>query len=780
MELIFSTAGRSVLLIFLLSVSIVTSAQDINKKIYNADKYFKIRNYEAALPLYLEGIEAGIKDPIVQYRAALCYENAREIDQQVKSIPYFEQAIKTGMDQLPNTAYFDLGQAYHKDEQIQKALEFYEKYKATLKNDPKALATVDKALEEAMSALALMGSPRNVKILTLGPAINTEYTEYNPVVSADESVLAFTALRPNTGKTRSNEKFIEEINIAYNSSGEWAQPGRIEVVSNYNVGTAGLSPDGQRMLIFIGGAANTGNLYAINKTGSEWSKPTTLGDRVNSRSLETTGSITPDGKTLYFASNRPGGYGGMDIYTSQKLESGEWGEPVNLGPVINSKHDEDAPFIHPDQWTLFFTSNGHNTMGGRDIFVTRLFNEEWTKPENMGFPINTTANDNYFTLTADGRKAYFSSDRKGGKGGQDIYMLDMPEEEANIPLTMVKGQILDGETNKALPTTIYVIDNESGKKLDFVYQPDPKTGNYLIILPPAKNYDMIIESEGFLPYTLNINVPGQTYFYELYQRIYLKTIKQFDVTVGQSVEVKNAFYDTHEEAVTDLRKIHETALVKSDSIDVYDLMNDLIAANDQTGIDYLTDLLYRTNPIDDVNFDDNGNLEQATRVYYYDESDESKFEKKVVDGKTIFSLPTMYVTEEATRQREAASKNKAKIPGAELGEVVKVYFEVGKSDLTSSYNEPLNKVLSRLKSDEKLGVQISGYASAEGNEEFNRELSNKRARSVLDYINQKGIVRRRIIARGYGATKDEKSNATESRRVEIKLVDLGAYDRMPR
>ena len=156
--------------------------------------------------------------------------------------------------------------------------------------------------------------------------------------------------------------------------------------------------------------------------------------------------------------------------------------------------------------------------------MTRLFNEEWTKPENMGFPINTTANDNYFTLTADGRRAFFSSDRKGGKGGQDIYSLDMPEEESNIPLTMVKGQILDGETNKPLPTTIYMIDNESGKKLDFVYQPDPTTGNYLIILPPAKNYDMVIESEGFLPYTLNINVPGQTYFYELYQRIYLKTI----------------------------------------------------------------------------------------------------------------------------------------------------------------------------------------------------------------------------------------------------------------
>lgn len=775
---IFLTMGRKVPVILLVFVSFFASGQDVNKKIYNADKYFKIRNYEAALPLYLEGLAAGINDPVVLYRTAICYESAHEIDEQVKSIPYFEKAIKAGIDQLPPTIYYDLAKAYHKNEQIQKALEFYGKHKATLKNDSRAQAEVDKALQEATSALALMGSPRNVKILSLGTMINTEYTEYNPVVSADESVLAFTALRPNTGKTRSNEKFIEEINIAYNSSGVWAQPGKIDIVSNYNVGTAGLSPDGQKMLIFIGGAENTGNLYSISKSGTDWSKPVTLGSRINSRSLETTASITPDGKTIYFASNRPGGYGGMDIYMAKRLESGEWDDPVNLGAEVNSKYDEDAPFIHPDQWTLFFTSDGHNTMGGRDIFVTRLFNGEWTQPENMGYPINTTANDNYFTLTADGRKAYFSSDRKGGKGGQDIYMLDMPEEEANIPLTMVKGQILDGETNQPLPTTIYMIDNESGKKLDFVYQPDPKTGNYLIILPPAKNYDMIIESEGFLPYTLNINVPGQTYFYELYQRIYLKTIKQFDITVGQSVEVKNAFYDTHEEAVTDMRQIHEAALVKNDSIDVYDLMNDLIAAEDRKGIEYLTNLIYRNNPIDEVSFSDNGNLEQATRVYYYDESDESKFEKKVIDGKTIFSLPTMFVTEEASRQKQASKA--AVVDKSLLEGIVKVYFEVGKSDLTQAYHDPLNTVLSKLKENQQLGVQISGYASAEGNEEFNRDLSNKRARAVLDYINQKGIVRRRIIARGYGATKDEKSGATESRRVEIRLVDLGEHDRMAR
>ncbi len=762
--------------VLLLSLGIffvaAVNGQDINKTIFNADKYFKIRNYDEALKLYQQAIDAGVNDALVYYNAGVCYEQSFEINEQIKAIPLFEKALKIDKSQLPSKIYFDLANVYHKDGQIQKALEQYEQYKTAVAGNLPELQKVNRALEIANNALLLISSPKDINIHNFGQVINSNFTEYNPVVSADESVMAYTALRPNTGKTRSNEKFIEEVYISYNQSGVWSEPKKIEITSEYNVGTAGLSADGQQMLIFIGAAGGAGNLYSIDKSGDKWSVPATLGNKINSRSLESTASITPDGKTMYFASNRPGGYGGLDIYVIKKLESGEWGEPVNLGPKVNSKYNEDAPFIHPDQWTLFFTSDGHNTMGGRDIFVTRLFNEEWTTPENMGYPINTTADDNYFTLTADGRKGYFSSNRKGGFGGQDIYTIDMPEEEANIPLTMVKGRILDGETGKALPTQIYMIDNESGKKLDFVYQPDPETGNYLIILPPAKNYDMIIESEGFLPYTLNINVPGQTYFYELYQLIYLKTIKQFDVIVGQSVEVKNAFYDTHEEAVTDIRQTHEATLIKNDSIDVYDLMNDLIQANDEKGIEYLTNLIYMTNSIDEISFTSNAELEEATRVYYYDESDESKFEKKEVDGKTIFSLPTMYVTEEAAKQKEAANQKAITYDQSVLNKVSKFYFDVAKSDLKDAYYQELDNIVEILNKYPDLGVQISGYASAEGNEEYNKELSNKRAIAVLDYINQKEIVRRRIIAKAFGATKDADGNKEESRRVEVEIVDL--------
>lgn len=762
-------------LVVVLGILLVTQveAQNTSKIVYSADKYFTIRNYEEALKLYLKAIEDGVKnDPLVYYNTGVCYIESRKINEQVKAIPYFEKALKIGKDQLPPSALNDLAKAYHTDEQIEKAIQYFELYKASLsKNNTAALKEVERSLEIANNALLLISSPRDIKIQNFGAVINSEYTEYNPVVSADESVMAYTALRPNTGKTRSNEDFIEEIYISYNTSGVWSAPTQIEITSDYNVGTAGLSADGQRMLIFIGGPNGTGNLYSIDKSGTNWSTPVTMGNKVNSRSLESTASITPDGKTMYFASNRPGGYGGLDLYMIKKNENGEWGDAINLGPKVNTKFNEDAPFIHPDQWTLFFTSDGHNTIGGRDIFVTRLFNEEWTAPDNMGYPINTTADDNYFTLTADGRKGYFSSGRKGGAGGQDIYTIVMPEEEANIPLTMVKGRILDAETMKALPTKIYMIDVESGKKLDFVYQPDPVTGDYLIILPPSKNYDMIIESEGFLPYTLNINVPGQTYFYELYQMILLRTIKQFDVVVGQSVEVKNAFYDTHEDAVNDMRRTHEAELIRNDSIDVFDLMNDLMAANDDEAISYLTDLIYKSNSIEEISFESNGDVEQATRVYYYDESDESKFEKKVVDGNTIFSLPTMYVTEEAEKQKNMPKEMPKTFDPALLAKVEKYYFNVGESTLNAKYNSSLDEIISVLNKNPDLGIQISGYASAEGDDELNKKLSNERAIAVLDYINQKEIVRRRIIPKAFGSTEGE-GNPQEARRVEVQIVDL--------
>jgi outer membrane protein OmpA-like peptidoglycan-associated protein len=745
------------------------------KSLAEAERFYGIKAYESALPRFLEAIEAGEKDPMVHYKTGVCYQKAANLSDQIKAIPFFEHALKNGKG-LPLSLAYDLGMLHLKDENMVRALEVLNQYRQDVKADKKAIAAADEAIEMCHNALTFMSVPRNFKVNHFNSIVNTQYTEYNPVVSADESTMAYTAFRPNTGKTRTGDKFIEEIYISYNVNGSWSEPKLIPIAHDYNVGTAGISPDGQKMLIFMGGSMDPGGLYQITKSGESWSKPGLVTPTLNNpKYLESTASITPDGKTIYFASDRLGGQGGLDIYKTTLQANGTWSAALNLGPQVNSKANEDAPFIHPDQKTLFFTSDGHNSMGGRDIFVTRFTGDKWTSPENMGYPVNTTANDNYFTLIADGTRAYFSSDRKGGMGGQDIYSLDMPAESANIPLTMIKGKILNSETGKPMPTKIYLVDNETNKKLDFVYDPDPETGHYLIILPPAKNYDMIIESEGFLPYTLNINIPNQSYFYELYQMINLKTIRQFDVVVGQEVQVKNAFYDTDQDVKANLRKTHEAKLVQTGNVDVYDMMLDLMSAEDKEGINYLTELVQMKNPIEDVNFNENENkkIETATRIYYYDESDESKFEQKKVEGKTIFSLPTFTFHEEVEKQKNQTGK-KSSFDQTALKKSVKVYFEAGKSDLKSQYNVQLEGILSDLQKFPDLGIEISGFASAEGSEDLNRELSNKRAITILDYFNHKGVVRRRIVAKGYGASKDMANSKEEGRRVEVRIVDLNA------
>ncbi len=757
---------------FLMLFAIVDAYAQNSKALKEAQQLFGFKKYEQALPLFLEAQRSGLKDPQVSYQTGVCYQKSQDLNNQLKAIPYFESALKDGKGILVIT-HFELAELYLKNNQLDKAVATFTQYKTLTKVDKKAQADADKAINICHNAVALMSVPRDIKVHSFPGNVNTSFTEYNPVVSADESVMAYTALRPNTGRTRSGDKFIEEIYITYNKSGSWTEPVLIPMASEYNVGTAGISPDGHKMLVFIGGIDDQGSLFQINKAGESWSKPGLITPSINSKNLESTASITPDGKVVYFASDRPGGKGGLDIWKTELKPNGSWSMPTNLGAPVNSSDNEDAPFIHPDQKTLFFTSDGHNTMGGRDIFQTKLINGKWTNPENMGYPVNTTANDNYFTLIADGTRGYFSSDRQGGQGAQDVYYLDMPPNSSDIPLTMIKGRILNTETGKPMPTKMYVVDNETKKNLEFVYNPDPETGDYLIILPPAKNYDIIVESEGFLPYTLNVNVPNQTYFYQLFQQINLKTIKQFDVVVGQEVQVKNAFYDTNQDVKTELRKTHEAKLVQSGNVDVYDMMLDLMAANDQAGIDYLVELIEHSDPIEGVEFDEtkNSKIEVANRIYYYDESDESKFEQKSVDGKTIFSLPTMVVAEEAKKLKEPPKAAPKRDP-ALLAKFAKIFFDAGKSDLKPQYNAALDDLLKLLNQYPDLSVEISGFASAEGTEELNRELSNKRAITVLDYLNHHGIVRRRIVAKGYGATKEQNASKEEGRRVEVRIVEI--------
>ncbi len=757
------------LLIGLFAVCYQTLGQqvDVDNLRFRAEKYFSIKNYEQAYKLFEELTKVVPEDHINHYKTGVCLFNFLDINEQVKSIPYFEFA-KKNLEVIPKDVYFYLGQAYHKDMRIEEALESFNNYKrltGSTENED-----IEKKLEHSIqtckNALVLLRQKKNIAITNLGPSINSANIEYNPVVAADQSRMAFTVL------DQSSEPFKEEIRVTYNNGkGSWEKPETIDVGTENNVGTAGMSADGKEMMIFIGGVNQTGNLYSIQRKGKKWSTPNIYNKQINSGHLESTASTTPDGRTIYFASNRPGGYGGFDIYMSKKDKDGNWGKAINLGPIVNTSANEDAPFIHPDQRTLFFTSNGHNTIGGQDIFKTVKMGQKWSNPENMGFPINTAADDNYFTLTADGKKGFFSSDRKGGFGRQDIYWFDMPEEYANIPLTLVKGRILAGEGKNKKPVSckINVVEKDTGKPLEYVYSPDIQTGNYLMIFPPNKSYNMIIKADGYLPHTISIEVPRQTYFYELYQQINLKSVKQFDKVVGQEVTVQNAFFDTKKEDVINTKKANESMLVRNDSVDVYELMDLIIASEDEIAFDYLSEL-YKINPLESVEFNASSKTESADAVYFYDENKKEDLELHIVGNDTIYTLPELNVKQASIAQKNKPI-NKITYDKKLLESIFMVYFSAGDSIVQEDYLKQMKEVVTILDKNKSLGIEISGFASPEGDQDKNKVLSNARANEVLNYFNTNGIPRRRIIAKGLGVTNDN-TEKEKNRRVEIRIVDL--------
>lgn len=759
------------LLVFLVMSLLAFGQGRQSQTLYRAEKLFEIGNYTDALSSYLQAMEAGENSAYVKYKTGRCYLEAAAFNQKLKALPLLTEAAAAADSDTPAELYLYLGDAYYLDGNMYQALGSYDSFKRKAAGDAAKKKAVEERIAKAHKAQEIIGKPKAIQLRALGGGVNSPDTEYNPVVSADESLMAYTVLKSASG--RSSQSFEENIMTVTRQGQQWGSPQPLKIGSGFMAGTAGLSADGQQMIIYLNQGGQGGGLYMMWRKGDGWGSPQELVGDINSRYQESTASITPDGRTIYFASNRPGGFGGMDIYKSNIQDNGTWGRAENLGKEVNTTADEDAPFIHPDGRTLFFTSNGSESIGGKDVFRTYLVSGKWNTPQNMGYPINTVANDNYFTLTADGSRAYFSSDRPGGQGAQDIYTFDMPEEDRNVPLTMIKGRVLAGENERPVNTVIKVVDNETGKKIDYVYNPDPETGNYLIIFPPGRNYDMVIQAEGYLPYAININIPNQDYFYELYQQVFLRPVKQFDVVVGQEVQVKNAFYNTQAPMHQDLKKAKESILVQGDSLDLYEMMETIIGAEDEAAYEYLLDLMYASNPIEKVDFSaTNGeNVESAEAVYYYEENDKTKLEARKVGNEVIYTLPTFYVAEEARKQREG----KSELAGHNnelLKPVYKIYFGPDAKSLNAEDEKLLEEIVAKFKNEEGLGVEISGYASKDGEADYNRQLSNERAIAVLSFLNERGIARRRIVAKGYGATEGVEGDAQESRRVEVRIIDL--------
>lgn len=543
----------SLLLIFIGVFLFAKNSKEFDEKFKKASEELKLKNYYIALPLFLELQKSDSINGNLNYLVGLCYSEQRK--GRKNAIPYLEKAVKSiskdykenSSDErmAPIVSYKILGDEYHSHSKFESAITAYERYKNELfinkVKDDKVLKEVDRSIAMCNNAIGFIANPVKVKIENMGSNVNSMYGDYSPVLSADQQTMIFTSRRNQGvgGKVYETGKYYEDIYISTKDAKGWGVATNIgsPINTEANEASVGLSPDGQEILIYKDDNGD-GNIYSTTLDGDVWTKPVKLNSNINTKSWEPSAFISADGQSIFFVSNRAGGYGGRDIYKSEKDDKGDWGKAQNLGATINTAFEEDAPFIHPDGVTLFFSSNGHNTMGGFDIFYSTLSDDgtTWNEPINVGFPVNSPDDDVFYVVSPDKTKAYYSSFKEGGLGEKDNYMVSFPDQK-QIPLIVVKGNITDEKKMVPKGIEITVTNNETGKVLG-IYKPNKITGAYLFVLAPGNNYNIKYEADGFMFYSENRIVAKKTNYYETYRGIILPNI-----TVGSRMVLNNIFFD---------------------------------------------------------------------------------------------------------------------------------------------------------------------------------------------------------------------------------------------
>jgi outer membrane protein OmpA-like peptidoglycan-associated protein/tetratricopeptide (TPR) repeat protein len=475
----------------------------------------------------------------------------RQMRKHKLAVEQFRKVIQLSPD-FSSSVYVKLGDEEISDAQYPEAQQHLEKYISYPHITPQGNMHARKLIADCKFSIQALLHPVPFKPVNMGPEINTADDEYLPVATADEGELIFTR------KIGNNEDFYKSLKL----NGKWLRATYLSDQINtpeYNEGAQSISQDG-KYLFFTGCNRPDGlgrcDIYIAQKKGNDWGKPFDLSPPINTAGWESQPSISADGRTLYFVSNRKGGYGGYDIWRSTITSNG-WGEPENLGPNINTSYDEQSPFIHPDDSTLYFSSNGWPGMGGKDLFVSRLGKDgKWQKPENMGYPINSSGDENGLSVTANGAFAFFSSNNLNGYGGYDIYTFELPRSMRPHMVTYVKGKVLDVKSKVPLEAAVEIIDLQKNQPVYQDYS-DPVQGNFLATLTSGKNYGLNISKSGYLFYSENFSLIG----HEAKNPFNISVLLQ-PIEIGNKVVLNNIFFDTNKfdlkpESIAELQKLVE-------------------------------------------------------------------------------------------------------------------------------------------------------------------------------------------------------------------------------
>ncbi len=468
-----------------------------------------------------------------------------EQNKYTESIEYLNEAIMIDPD-FYQYKHFLLASAYYKTGQYREAKEMIYHY---LDYENYTQATYKRAmqyLDNCKFAIEAIKNPVPFEPVNLGESINSEFAEYSPVLTADGETLIFTRKKPRVSPQHSEfgEEY-EDFYISFYENGKWTKAQNLGPPINTprNEGAQSITADG-RELFFTACSRPTNygscDIYYSNRVGDTWTAPQNLGPTVNSRYWDSQPSVSADGQTLYFTSGRSGNFGHMDIYVTHKDDNGRWTKPENLGEVINTTGTEMSAFIHSDNRTLYFASDGHIGMGGLDLFFSVLDDDgNWSEPVNLGYPINTHNDEMSIFVSALGNKAFFASDRLNGYGNLDIYYFGLYDEIKPNPLTYMKGTIFDSKTRQRLEANIELIDLKRNETIVRA-KSDRRFGEFLVVIPLEKNLGLNISKEGYLFFSENFEYTKVREIADPHlQDIFLQPIE-----IGETVILRNIFFET--------------------------------------------------------------------------------------------------------------------------------------------------------------------------------------------------------------------------------------------
>lgn len=523
------------------------------RKAYRKEEYWKAKSY------YDKVTESNPTKAQYWFEAGLAYYDSQV--QRENSVIYFEKAISLSKtDTIPEILYY-IAKSYHFIGEFEKSIEYYNMFLNTLSNNKKGLETrqdVIRQIELCNNGINL----RNVhlyevaEIVKLSEKVNSEYLDYSPVLSFEEDLLLFCSRRPPGKRKNVDGLYFEDIyyTTQESDSGAWSEAMMIDKSSGYvskelnskkaHVAPVSISADGKTLYIY-----KLNSIWKCTKDAQgKWTVPIRMNQNVNIGDANPSIFITPDEKEMFIVSKgAKGSYGNRDIYYSVKDENGNWKKPVNMGSKINTEFNEDAPYLSRDGNSLYFASEGHNSMGGYDIFrCQREENGEWSEPKNIGTPVNSSGDDIYYIENEEGTLAYYSSMRPGSYGYLDLYTAKY--DCKNIPTTTVIGYAIYAENHMPVSGIIKISNAETNVELG-TFAIDPKSGKYEIILPPDNTYKMelIVNQAGYnqeRPHIEEFYIPRQCEAFNLFQQIKITQTKNEagDLT-SQSAKFSHGMFD---------------------------------------------------------------------------------------------------------------------------------------------------------------------------------------------------------------------------------------------